>query len=268
MGTVTRLEDGWGVDTPVGDTLLHRYVLNLAAFHESVATAMGGRTLRRDDVVAADLGRPSGYYNSAVLLRPPERFEDVVADLESFYDGHGSGDVELWSPWPTPDLTGRGWELEGHPPLLVRPAGPAPAVRDPAGLRIEEVSDAAGVQDWERVAVEGFPLPDVHPWLPGAIADDRVLADPRYRLWAGYVEHRPVVIGSLFTDAGIGNLTLGATLPDARRRGYWAAMAHRRLATLPELPAAALFSDMSRPGAEALGFLPIVRFTLWRRARG
>jgi|GraSoiStandDraft_45_1057281.scaffolds.fasta_scaffold195904_2 hypothetical protein len=50
MTTRTRLEDGWGVDTPVGDTLLRRYLLNLAAFHESVATAMGGRTLRRDDV--------------------------------------------------------------------------------------------------------------------------------------------------------------------------------------------------------------------------
>lgn len=32
MGTAIRLEDGWGVDTPVGDTLLHRYVLNLAGF--------------------------------------------------------------------------------------------------------------------------------------------------------------------------------------------------------------------------------------------
>lgn len=229
---------------------------------------MGGRTLRRDDVVAADLGHPSGLYNSAVLLRPPERVEDVVADVESFYDGHGCGDVELWSPWPTPDLAGRGWELEGHPPLLVRPQAPMLAVVDPPELRIEEVSDAAGVRDWERVAVEGFPFPEVDPWLPGAIADDRVLADPRYRLWLGYVEHRPVVIGSLFTDAGIGNLTLGVTLPEARRRGYWAAMAHRRLGALPGLPAAALFSDMSRPGAEALGFLPIVRFTLWRRARG
>jgi hypothetical protein len=50
----------------------YRDVLNLAAFHESVATAMGGRTSRREDV--------------------------VVTDLESIYHGHGSGDVELWSP--------------------------------------------------------------------------------------------------------------------------------------------------------------------------
>jgi predicted ATPase/DNA-binding SARP family transcriptional activator len=29
------------------------------------------------------------------------------------FDGHGGGDVELWSPWPTPDLAVRGWQLEG-----------------------------------------------------------------------------------------------------------------------------------------------------------
>ncbi|MDQ4009282.1 MAG: hypothetical protein M3228_00935 [Actinomycetota bacterium] len=268
MGTLVRLEDGWGVDTPVGDTLLHRYVLNLAAYQEAVATAMGGRTLRRDDLVAADLGHPSGLYNSAVLLRPPERVEDILADIEAFYDGHGCGDVELWSPWPTPDLTARGWELEGHPPLLVRPAGRAPAGVDPPELRIEAVTTATGVRDWERVAVEGFPFPEVLPWLPGAIANEKILSDDRTRLWVGYVEDRPVVIGSLFVEAGIGHLSLGVTLPEARGRGYWAAMARRRLAVLPGLPAAGVFSDMSRPGAEARGFLPIVRFTLWRRRRG
>jgi hypothetical protein len=45
-------------------------------------------------------------------------------------------------------------------------------------------------------------------------------------------------------------------------------MVRSRLAAAPDLPAAALFSDDSRPGAERLfGFLPISRFTLWMRSR-
>jgi hypothetical protein len=48
---------------------------------------------------------------------------------------------------------------------------------------------------------------------------------------------------------------------------YWAAMAGVRLVDAPGLPAVGVFSDMSRPSAEALGFLPITRFTLWRRPR-
>jgi hypothetical protein len=41
----------------------------------------------------------------------------------------------------------------------------------------------------------------------------------------------------------------------------------RRLVDAPGLPVVEVFSDMSRPGAEALGFLPITRFTLWHPPR-
>jgi hypothetical protein len=62
-------------------------------------------------------------------------------------------------------------------------------------------------------------------------------------------------------------LALGVVLAEARRRGYWQALLRARLADLEGLPSASLFSDMSRPGAEHNGFLPVSRFTLWRRAR-
>ena len=51
------------------------------------------------------------------------------------------------------------------------------------------------------------------------------------------------------------SFSLGVTLPEARRRGYWAAMAGVRLVDATGLPAVGVFSDMSRPSAEALGFL-------------
>jgi hypothetical protein len=74
-------------------------------------------------------------------------------------------------------------------------------------------------------------------------------------------------VGSLFVGSGLAAFSLGVTLPEARRRGYWAAMAGVRLLEEPGLPAVGVFSDMSRPSAEALGFVPITRFTLWHRPR-
>jgi hypothetical protein len=142
------LTDGWEPDLPVSDTLLRRFLFNLAAFHEAPAVAAGGRVLRR-----------------------------------------------------------------------------------------------------------------------GELLDERVLDEERLRLWVGYEGGRPVCIGSLFVDAGVASFSLGVTLPEARRRGYWAAMAGVRLVDAPGLPAVGVFSDMSRPGAEALGFLPVTRFTLWHRPR-
>ncbi len=73
--------------------------------------------------------------------------------------------------------------------------------------------------------------------------------------------------GPCSSPSGLAAFSLGVTLPEARRRGYWAAMAGVRLLDAPDLPAVGVFSDMSRPGAEALGFLPITRCTLWHRPR-
>ena len=117
------------------------------------------------------------------------------------------------------------------------------------------------------MAVDGFPYRELQPYRPGALLDEPVLADQRLRLWVGYEGEQPVCVGSLFVDFGLASFSLGVTLPEARRRGYWAAMAGVRLLEEPGLPSVGVFSDMSRPSAEALGFLPITRFTLWHRPR-
>jgi hypothetical protein len=228
---------------------------------------LGGRVERRTGLLAGDLGRPAAYYNGATLLRPPapDGWGMVVDEVqELLVAGPGSGDVFVWSAWPTPDLRRRGWQLEGHPPLLYRPAGgPLPPAGD---LQVRRASDAAALADWERVAVEGYPLGDLAPWRPGVLFDTRVLASP-LRLWVGYADERPVGADASYVAHGLHILALGVVLPEARRRGYWQPLLRARLADLQGLPSASLFSDMSRAGAERNGFLPISRFTLWRRPR-
>ena len=263
------LTDGWEPDLPVGDTLLRRFLFNLAAFHEVPVRAAGGRVLRRDEFAAADLGRPAAMNNAATLLRPLpfDRPAETLDEVEGFLAGGGSGEAYLWSAWPTPDLRPRGWVLEGHPPLLLRPPRDQAVPPAPPGLRLERVGGTEALEDWERVAVDGFPYRQLQPYRPGALLGERVLADERLLLWVGYEQDQPVCAGSLFVDAGVAAFSLGVTLPSARRRGYWAAMAGVRLVEAPGLPVVGVFSDMSRPGAEALRFLPVVRFTLWHRPR-
>jgi hypothetical protein len=65
--TAEHLTDGWEPELPVSDTLLRRFLFNLAAFNELPAVAAGARVLRRDDLAAADLGRPAAIHNAAVL---------------------------------------------------------------------------------------------------------------------------------------------------------------------------------------------------------
>lgn len=262
--TEPQLTTGWERDVPVDDTLLRRYLVHHASLGAAFALAGGGRVLDADDLSMADVARPAGYFDGAVLLRPPADWDDVIARIEAFFYP-GRGQTCLWSAWPTPDLRGGGWRLSGHPPLLARPplsifpVTPAPAPEPD----VRPVTSAADLAEWERVAVDGYPLPELHDAPAGAFAPRALLDDERLRFFVGRDGDRPVAAATSFVSHGIASLAFGATLPAARRRGFWRRLAVERMRAAPDMCTAGVFSDLSRPGAEALGFVPILRLTLW-----
>ena len=258
------LATGWEHDAPVGDTLIRRYLHHWAAYCDAYALAAGGVALEGDGYRVGDLRRPSGYFNSVTLMRPL----DTESDLDRIEDdlAGGSGEVLLWSAWPTPDLRRRGWSLVGHPPLLVRP--PADMMPAPASpVDVERVATADQLAVWERVAIDGYPLDELRDAAAGELAASELLDDPRFAFWVGHDDARPVSIGTSFVEHGIGSFALGVTMPDARRRGHWLAHAAARLRHSPDVWMTGVFSDFSRPGAEAIGFVPVTRFALWAKAR-
>ncbi len=262
------LETGWTPHTPADDTVLRRGLLALAASWELTGRANGGRVRREARYTVVDHGRPSGLFNGAMLLQPlrGRGFEAAVEQIEGFFSESGSGAALLWSPWSTPDLTERGWTLQGHPPLLYRPAGIPVERRDREDLEVAEVATPTELEAWSRLTVEAFPFDDVDP--PGGLLDPTTLGDPRYRLTVARVAGRGVAVGGQVVVDGTNVLLLGATHPDHRGQGYYAALVADRLARNPDLPAVTIVSDDSRPVlVERFGFLPISRFTLWERPR-
>lgn len=262
--TTEGLTTGWEPEVPPEDSFLRRYLFSWARQCEAFAVAASGFATRGPTFAAADYRRPSGFFNSAVLLQPPQlgSFDATMAAIESFFAG-GTGEALLWSAWPTPDLRERGWHLHGHPPLLIRP----PAQLDPSPaappVRLCEVADAAGLTHWERVAIEGYPLSELVPAHPGSLADPRLLDDDRLRFTLGWDGDEPVSAAALFVEDGMGCFVLDVTQPAARRRGHWLAHAVARLQAAPDVWMAGVFSDDSRRSAERLGFVPVLRLTLW-----
>jgi len=262
--TEPQLTTGWERDVPAGDTLVRRYLFHHAALGAAFALAGGGRMLDADDLSMSDLARPGGYVNGAVLLRPPTDWDDLIARIQQFFRS-GRGQTCLWSAWPTPDLRGQGWRLSGHPPLLARPPLSTVPVTPTAAREpdVRPVTSAADLAAWERVAIDGYPLPDLHDAPTGAFAAPALLDDSRVRFFVGRDGDRPVAAGASFVSHGIASLAFGATLPAFRRRGFWRRLAIERLQATPDVWTTGVFSDFSRPGAEALGFVPMVRLTLW-----
>jgi hypothetical protein len=265
------LETGWLPTTPAGDTVFRRFLLNWAAMCAVSARLHGGETLEDVAFSLADSGRASGFSNCATLLQPlaAERGEETLATISGFFafdDPAKSGFVLLFSLWPTGDLRPFGWRLMGHPPLHLLPAGAAPRPAPPE-LEVQPVRDRAGLDAWAKVAIEGFPLEELAGSPPRDLMPDGWLDEPRARLWIGAVAGEPVAASAAWVEHGITDVTLVATLPAARRRGYGEALTWHAALADPTLPAMLFSSDEGRPVYERMGFLPLQRVTLWYRPR-
>ena len=250
------LETGWLADTPVEDNLLRSFGASQGEVNERWADASGGRFEQTPEVSLSDTGGQIPYFNQAFLQRPLVGLDDPMLDhVDRFYDGVDRP-VSLLSMWPTPDLSSRGWRLEGHPMIVAcGPWGGDP--RRPGDEAIVRDVGPDEVATFERVFCEGYPMPGGE--VPVGLLDRGVT------LRLGVVDGEPVAAAAGFVGSGVVNLCGAATLQAARRTGAWGALVRARMADAPDLPALAYTSDFSRPGFVHMGFLPFTRFTIWLR---
>lgn len=223
------LTTGWEPDAPADDTIARQWALHFAAFNAWVGVALSGRLLQSDRFVAVDLGRPAGFFNCAVLTGSMASADDpMLEEIESFYTsssdrdagrrGAEAGTVTLFSPLPTPDLRPRGWQLWGHPPFMYRPVG-GQLPPDRAGFTIEPVREVRQVETFERVLVDGYPMPELQSDEAEALFTEAVLDDERFGAWIGYEGDDPVAVGAAFVENWLVGVQLIATLDAAL--GSW-----------------------------------------------
>jgi hypothetical protein len=263
MTTTRPLEPGWLSDTPVDDSILRRFLFNQADVNENLARAVDGRVDRTAAVAISDSGLPVPYLNQATLFRPLQGDDDGVLDeVAAFFGGNSPG--LLLSAWPTPDLSGRGWILVGHPMFVVRGPAPPSSYEAPPrpGVSVRLAQSAEDLALMERLLIEGYPIPELAGLPPNRALGAKLIGGAVAQR-IGYLDGTPVTTGASLVGHGVVNLCLASTLPEARRRGVWQAMVTARCADAPDLPAVAFTSDYSRPGFVRMGFLPVQRFTLW-----
>ncbi|MFI7588675.1 GNAT family N-acetyltransferase [Spongisporangium articulatum] len=252
------LTHGWEPDLADDDSLLRAYVRGNAVRTCAMAERGGGRAARWDEVTAADPRSPFVFDNMAVLLQPPEYVDlpSVVARLEAFYPPERH--YCFLSPFPTPDLRDYGWHLMGHPPVMLRPAGGS-APPPPPELRLEPV-DAANVEVFLTTLVEAYPVPSapVAQVAPAWLADD-------LKLFIGYVGDEPVGTAGARLGHGIVDVEWVSTYPRFRGRGYGAALTWAATLASPGDPAMLIASDDGQPVYERMGYLRLLRMTLWHR---
>lgn len=253
------LADGWGAADPVDDTLVRAGVLSLADRVVHQARALGRPVLHDDRWVAASLASAGMFSNAGIVVRPPEEWSWLAPALAAL--GPPGAPKLVISPFPTPDLRADGLDLVGHPPFMVRPAGPADPI-EVAGLEIREVSDDADVAAFERTLIEGYPIDDMDPTAAPTLFSTDYVGGPSHA-YLGLIDGRPVATAATHVACGVNHVEYVATVPSHRGRGIGAALTLAATRAAPELPAVLISSDPGRRVYEALGYLSIMRWTLW-----
>lgn len=264
MGTDQELETGCGPATPAGDNLCNDYSEGLVAGYSALAAGRGQRVLVDGDVALTDGGSPSMFVNMAIVRRPltPDGWKAAAERMHAFYGERPGGPYLVFSAWPTPDLTPLDLGRVGHPPLMLRPPGPLQP-REIPGFEIREVADATSAHQWERTLVDGFPLTELSPAAPGCILPAAALEAQGWRHWVGYLDGEAVGTSSARVGDHHVDVEFVSTLEAARGRGVGRALTAIATVADPDMPAMLLASDLGRPVYQRLGYLTLLRFTLW-----
>jgi GNAT superfamily N-acetyltransferase len=250
------LEDGWSAQAPETDSLLRGYVRGFATMMADIGRAVGGRVLETDDVVAVDTGADFFLANGAAL-RHPVRDDRLPAIADALHDFYAAGPGVSWvlmSAWPIPPIARMG--LVGHPPFMIRsPGGAAPPL--PAGLEIREAVTEADMVDFAR-ALEGYPAPHTDVFANGRLVDV-----PGMHWYVASLDGRPVGCSAAHVGDACVDVEFVATHEDARGRGIGAAVTWAATLADPAKPAVLIASDPGQPVYERMGYLRVMRLTMW-----
>jgi hypothetical protein len=261
------LPDAWDPGLPADDNLVKTYVWGYADLMEATAAALGWPSVRTDRFVAVDSGTDFPFQNCAVPLRPftADDADDLLGEVRSFFGARPGGPLLLWCGFPTPWLGDRGYQLMGHPPLMLRPAGgrtPSP----PDGLEITPVTTPEALEEFGSTLVEAFPVPELAGRPFGGFGPG-LLDVPGWRMWVGRIDGRPVATSAVHVHGGVNDVEWISARPETRGRGIGAAVTWTATFADPTLPAMLIASDLGQPVYERMGYLRLTRFTLWFTAR-
>jgi GNAT superfamily N-acetyltransferase len=264
-GEASRPTAGPERDTPYlvkDQEFLRALASNCGGAFVTVARAIGKPWRVDDDLLLADLGFPiASPPNNATLLRDPEAgggSESIARRVLEFFEASPGGGFQVWSLWPTLDLSPFGFS-SSEAPCMIREAG-GEARPAAAELEIEEVSDDAGLVEVWPIVSEVFTggRAEERLWVERTLSDD-------YRVWVGRVDGRPVTTATAYVSDGYVGIYAVGTLPDARGHGYGEALTWSATLCRPELPATLQASSMGRPVYERMGYRTVALFTVWQR---
>jgi ribosomal protein S18 acetylase RimI-like enzyme len=127
---------------------------------------------------------------------------------------------------------------------------------------MRRVLDADTARDWESTLVRGYPLVELDPSNAGLLPAGALDAS-RWQHWVGYLHGAPVATASAIVGDHHVDVEFISAMPEVRGRGIGRAATAVATLAQPDRPAMLISSDDGRRVYERLGYVPLIRFTIW-----
>jgi len=246
---------------------IEEWGIEVQRFGPLEATVFGERPQERRLNEIRGSGEP-GAIDPAHLAEAIEWMRAWEVEYRVAVPERGAGDGEA-GPW----LDEHGYERCGGRVVFARDAAaPLPAAGEAFDGEVFELTDEWEGEGFSILACEALGLP--------AIADQLTIMLPSKDDWRCYTavvgeESLIAATGATMIEGDVAQLTVDATLPQARGRGCNRALLRRRLADAAEAGARTVFAELDeddRASFEAarhnlleLGFEQVSRSSCWQR---
>ena len=211
----------------------------------------------------------SGIYLGATNVGKYNTSAEFVKELAKVVAAWGEQEFALYDCWGNCDLAAAGFTRLVQNPWYWRAAGPLVTNNDqlPPGLRVERVTTADELQQFERASWVGFEENEEMLATRPAYSSHAMatLANPNMHYLVARLDGQVVagVIAHATADV-LGIYGLSTLLP-YRRRGYATALIRAAVALRPELPACVFPDPPSVPIYTQIGFVPAGEIAIWQR---
>ena len=225
-----------------------------------VACAPRGEYVERRDVAIVCCGLPADQLNWG-LLKPP--CGDVAAAAEAVRAYFGERSLpfqvsarETGGERPLQALEAAGWRRrpDATPGMTLAISASLAIPKPPAPLVIEQVGSPEELVAFRETAFRGFGFPTT---TARYFLNERLLALPGVRLYAGKIDGEVVSTSMLMATGNVAGIYWVATLEAARGRGYGEALTWATVAGGRELGCAVASlqaSKLGRPVYARMGF--------------
>ncbi|MBI1257318.1 MAG: hypothetical protein GC204_07595 [Chloroflexi bacterium] len=203
---------------------------NLFALFRATLALPDSEMVESDSISYHHTFLPGAMFNAVWRARlTPDQYDSAIEEAQAWFKARNAPLAAWWFSQATPDLFARleahGFEFNYDAPGMAIEIDKI-ALNVPDGFSIVEANDEHTLDDWTAALYGAYeeihmPMRVAQVW---ADATRALGVNAPWKLYVGYFDGKPVATNMIFNGGGVSGLFCVGTIPEARKKGFGAAI--------------------------------------------